>query len=361
MSFWNFLGKKTEFKKDDPTRLAVRGKYLLSDIDEDTLINRKKRMLDFLISQNYVLDASQEFILRSAPTNQIQFLLNFQSFTFNTNYFSKKLSPTLSDKFWYHISGQSPEASCHFRNLKGVREDLPVEVGIRFIVNAQKEYIVEIVVFPAKFQKFSQLVEERTNFKLDELLFYITRSIELAKDIGANLDAKEIQEPNMVGVLPVEIPSHILNSLGDFKKDFPSSKKVAFIMMQFEETQEHTNILKSIRKTLAENDMIGIRADDKIYNDDTFYNILTYLHGCDFGIAVFEKLSDESFNPNVSLEVGYLLGLNKPICYLKEKSLPKLPSDLIGKLYREFTVENCDVSISNELRNWLDDKKIIRN
>jgi hypothetical protein len=156
------------------------------------------------------------------------------------------------------------------------------------------------------------------------------------------------------------IPNEIKESLKKFQDDFPEPKKVGFIMMQFGETQEHTDILTATRKTLAENGLHGVRADDREYHDDKYYNILTYLQGCGFGIAVFEMISEKSFNPNVSLEIGYLLGLNKSVCLLKERKLKTLPSDLVGRLYREFSIENCEISISNQITNWLDDRHLIQ-
>ena len=72
------------------------------------------------------------------------------------------------------------------------------------------------------------------------------------------------------------------------------------------------------------------------------WNILTYIYGCRFGIAVFERIEDEAFNPNVALEVGYMMGLGKPVCYLKERTLRTLHTDLVGQLYSEFDVENCE-------------------
>lgn len=156
-----------------------------------------------------------------------------------------------------------------------------------------------------------------------------------------------------------KIPIEIQESLKKFKEDHPDHKKVGFIMMQFGKTDRHTNILIAIRKTLAENGLIGLRADEKSYHDDNYYNILTYLYGCGYGVAVFEIITKPQFNPNISLEVGYLLGLNKPVCLLKKKSLKALHSDLVGKLYRVFDIENCDNSILMELSNWLFDKGLI--
>ena len=154
-------------------------------------------------------------------------------------------------------------------------------------------------------------------------------------------------------------PIEIKESLKKFREDHPNPKEVGFIMMQFGKTASHTNILIAIRKTFAENGLNGVRADDKTYHDDNYYNILTYLHGCGFGVAAFEKITEPEFNPNISLEVGYLLSLNKPICLLKEKSLSSLHSDLVGKLYREFEIENCDGTISRDLGNWIFDKGLL--
>lgn len=57
---------------------------------------------------------------------------------------------------------------------------------------------------------------------------------------------------------------------------------------------------------------------------------------CDLGVAVFEQLVEPDFNPNVSLEVGYMLAQKKKLLLLKERSLPRLSSDLVGHLYKEF-------------------------
>ena len=41
---------------------------------------------------------------------------------------------------------------------------------------------------------------------------------------------------------------------------------------------------------------------DKEYHEDLLPNILIYLHGCGMGVAVFERIEAEDFDPNVSLE-----------------------------------------------------------
>jgi len=116
---------------------------------------------------------------------------------------------------------------------------------------------------------------------------------------------------------------------------------------------------KAIRSCLTKYGINGLRADDKHYHDDLFPNVLTYLWGSIIGIAVFERLETEDFNPNVSLEVGYMRALGKHICLLKDKTLPTLQTDLIGKLYTPFDPQDPEGSIPESLEKWLRDKEII--
>jgi hypothetical protein len=153
-----------------------------------------------------------------------------------------------------------------------------------------------------------------------------------------------------------ELPVEILNSIKLFKADYPEPNKTAFIIMKFGKTNAHDKINEAIKKTLASVGITGLRADDKQYHDDLFYNILTYLYGCNLSVAVFERIEKDEFNPNVSLEVGYMLALKKPVCLIKDKTLETLQTDLVGKLYREFDPYEPECTISESLNQWLTDK-----
>lgn len=154
-------------------------------------------------------------------------------------------------------------------------------------------------------------------------------------------------------------PLEIHESLQLFLNDYPDIDRNAFIMMRFGNTKAHKSILLSIKSVLNKYGINALRADDKEYHEDLFPNVLTYLHGCKFGIAVFERLEEEEFNPNVSLEVGYLRAFKKPICLLKDKTLKTLQTDLVGKLYKSFDPQDPDSTIPKELEKWLRDKDII--
>src|SRR4028118_253955 len=134
---------------------------------------------------------------------------------------------------------------------------------------------------------------------------------------SAPVTPDEFSDVTQVGETPVEIQE----SLERFKEDYPNSATTAFILMQFGQTRAHEEITAAIKKGLAAPGITGIRADDKEYHEDLFPNVLTYMHGCGLGIAVFERLEVDETNPNVALEVGYLFAMRKPVCLLKDKTL----------------------------------------
>jgi hypothetical protein len=130
-------------------------------------------------------------------------------------------------------------------------------------------------------------------------------------------------------------------------------------MMRFGKSTAHMSILQGIRSALDPQQFVALRADDKQYNDDVLLNILTYVYGCRFGIAVFERIEGDDFNPNIPFEVGYMTGLGKSVCFLKDKTLKTLHTDLIGRLYWEFDTQDCGSSIPPVLRKWMSDKGIL--
>jgi hypothetical protein len=157
-------------------------------------------------------------------------------------------------------------------------------------------------------------------------------------------------------VIDESTPSEIRESLQRVRVDYPDPDKVAFLMMRFGKTQAHKNIVKGIKKTLDPLGISVVRADDKQYHDDLFPNVLTYVYGCSFAISVFERIEKEEFNPNVALEVGYMLALRKHVCLLKDRTLDTLHADLVAKLYRVFDPFDPTGTIPGELSQWLKDK-----
>ena len=151
----------------------------------------------------------------------------------------------------------------------------------------------------------------------------------------------------------------IASGLEEFKVDHPEGR-AAFIMMQFRNTKAHETIARVLKETLAAHGITALRADDKQYMDDLFPNVKVYMHACKFGVAVFERITADDFNPNVSLEVGYMLGMNRDVLVLKDRTLKALPTDLTGRLYREFDTLDVEATLPAEIEKWLVDKALIK-
>lgn len=154
-------------------------------------------------------------------------------------------------------------------------------------------------------------------------------------------------------------PPTVRPSLISFLLDNPDYDKNCFLIMSFQQTRLHEKIHKALRLVLSKHDLKLLRADDKSYSNDLKTNIETYIHGCKFAIAVYERISSEVYNPNVAFEVGYMMGLRKDICLLKEKTLKTLNTDLAGNLYTEFDMQNIEETISIQVEKWLTDKEIL--
>ncbi len=161
--------------------------------------------------------------------------------------------------------------------------------------------------------------------------------------------------PGALGMGSIHVPPEIQLSIQDFRLDHPDSRKVAFVMMKFGTTKAHENIVNGIKRALDAHGITAVRADEKDYHADLYPNVLTYIYGCGFGIAVFERIEQEDFNPNVSLEVGYMLALGKRVCLLKDQTLKTLHTDLVSKLYKPFDPQDPIGSIPPALERWLKD------
>jgi len=146
-------------------------------------------------------------------------------------------------------------------------------------------------------------------------------------------------------------------SLKRFRKDYPISEKCGFLMMKFEDSKIQKEIVTILKSHLTDKGINLLRADDKWYADDLFEN-KTYMQGCSFGIALFDRINTNEFNPNVSLEIGYMMALNKPVLLLKDRTLKSLQTDLVGKLYHQFDFQYPDTTIPLVLDKWIADMEI---
>ncbi|MHB1006179.1 MAG: hypothetical protein ACYC3S_11130 [Chloroflexota bacterium] len=140
-----------------------------------------------------------------------------------------------------------------------------------------------------------------------------------------------------------------------FEKDHPNHQANVFLMMRFREGAKYEEIQQVIRSSFSEHGLHVVRADDRDYTGELWTNVCLYMLGCEYGIAVFEEIDQREFNPSVSLEVGFMLAHDKRCLLLKDQRMPKMPTDLLGKLYKEFDTYNVEATIKKAIYSWAND------
>lgn len=170
-----------------------------------------------------------------------------------------------------------------------------------------------------------------------------------------NLQTADAARKEPLDAAPLRLKHAVLSLLSEY----PDYRYNCFLIMPFRETAVHRQIHASLKSLLGEQGINVLRADDRTYSEDVLGNIEAYMYGCRFGIAVHERVLSDTANPNVALEVGYMLGLKKDVCLLKEQTVTALPSDLNGRLYVPFDSQNVESSLRENMGRWLRTKNLI--
>ena len=166
-----------------------------------------------------------------------------------------------------------------------------------------------------------------------------------------------LTEPNVASSPPH--PPEIVASLRRLHSKYPDTQKLGFLIMRFAPAKPFQRIVKVIKATTEAHGLGLLRADEYGFHADLWGNVQTLLHGCAFGIAVYERINTNEPNANVGLEVGYLMAMNKPVLLLKDNTVPALHSDLTGKLYKTFDPHDPEHTIPDQLTKWLCDNGIV--
>jgi len=147
--------------------------------------------------------------------------------------------------------------------------------------------------------------------------------------------------------------THLEPQLRAFLADHPDPDKNVFIMMRFIGTDQFTDLHRAITTTLAAHGLQGVRADDREYHPDLWSNVETYMLGCRYGIATFEDFEVRDHNPNVALELGFMRARHKRCLILKERTLPSVPTDVVGALYKVFDKFDIEPTAKAQVERWI--------
>jgi CAP12/Pycsar effector protein, TIR domain len=147
---------------------------------------------------------------------------------------------------------------------------------------------------------------------------------------------------------------HLRTPLEKYLRQSPFSSNV-FVMMRFQDTKHNAEIRRAIESALKPHGLTAQFADNLTVADTLWDNVCAYMLGSQFGIAVIEEIEERSFNPNVALEIGFMLALQRQVLVLKDKRVPSMPADLMGHVYSQFDSYDIETTVVARIDAWIEE------
>jgi hypothetical protein len=110
-------------------------------------------------------------------------------------------------------------------------------------------------------------------------------------------------------------------------------------------------VIATVKDVLDEHGLRLHLASDAIVDDTLFANVAAYMWACRYGFALFEDRVDEGVNYNVVIEVGAMVMAGRQTALLKDTTVPELPTDLVGHIYKPIDFEDLD-AVARAAHSW---------
>ena len=137
---------------------------------------------------------------------------------------------------------------------------------------------------------------------------------------------------------------------GRFEKE---ENKNVFVIMRYGPDVPFKEIESTIKDTLQRYGLKAVLARDVAFYQQLWNTVRFCMTHSRYAIVVFERIQQPDFNPNVVLELGYMLAMQRPCLILKEQSLPTLSTDIIGHLYTPFDSHRVRETVGVAIEDWL--------
>lgn len=137
-----------------------------------------------------------------------------------------------------------------------------------------------------------------------------------------------------------------------FEGAFPHLDRNVFVMMPFSGGAAE-KIHQAVESTLVDHGLVPLRAGHKAVATDLWWNVVTYILGCSYGIAVFEPTERAHLNPNVAIEAGFMMALDKPVLLLANSYVDQLPIDFAGQMHRTYDATDIPNTVARAVADWV--------
>lgn len=95
-------------------------------------------------------------------------------------------------------------------------------------------------------------------------------------------------------------------------------------------------------------------ASDRAMDDDLWTNVAAHMWASRYGVAFFEDRRDRGVNYNLTIEVGSMLMAGRRTALLKDHTIERLPTDLVGRIYKPVDLDDPE-TVAEALHAWIRD------
>lgn len=118
------------------------------------------------------------------------------------------------------------------------------------------------------------------------------------------------------------------------------------------DAEDHfTGLIPALRRAVDGHGLTLQLASDAMVEDTLWANVVTYMWGCKYAIVLMDS-ADGILNSNVLIEVGGMLMTGRRCAILRDLSVPTMPSDLVGHIYKPTDLSDHDSTVQL-IHQWL--------
>jgi hypothetical protein len=160
-------------------------------------------------------------------------------------------------------------------------------------------------------------------------------------------------------VIPPSLaPPELIHGLHRFLAEHPFDRNV-FGMTRFPEEADIerdpvTPTLDVARRVCASHRLEFHLASDRSISDDLWTNVAGHMWASRYGVAFFEDRLGRGVNYNLTIEVGAMIMTGRRCALLKDSSIERLPTDLVGRIYKEINLEDLK-RVEGAVHAWIRD------
>ncbi|TNC20074.1 hypothetical protein [Amycolatopsis alkalitolerans] len=153
-------------------------------------------------------------------------------------------------------------------------------------------------------------------------------------------------------------PPQILRPVSDFTKTSPSASQV-FGMTRFPDTVKESDVpdpvaagLEAAGEAINGHGLRFLLASQRALVDDLWGNVAAHMWACNYGLAFFEDRRGRGMNYNLAIEVGAMLMTGRRCLLLKDSSIKRMPTDLVGFIYKSVDLDNPE-TVAHAAHEWV--------